>query len=40
MPPEKGTEGKAKLNVGNSYRFVLIINEQFNLTLIKLDIFI
>lgn len=29
MPPEKGTEGKAKLNLGNNYRFVLIINEQF-----------
>lgn len=29
MPPEKRTEGKVKLNLGNSYRFVLIINEQF-----------
>lgn len=30
MPPEKGIEDKAKLNLGNNYRFVLIINEQFS----------
>lgn len=29
MPPEKGIKDKAKLNLGNNYRFVLIINEQF-----------
>lgn len=29
MPPEKGIKDKAKLNLGNNYRFALIINEQF-----------
>lgn len=30
MPPEKGIKDKAKLNLGNNYRFVL--NEQILVT--------